>query len=136
MTETTLATIGFLVLALIEGFNGIGLAFRTKRTLESVGLIHTDGPGLLVQEFGLYNLGLAVVYAIAAFDPVRLWCVAFIGIAINLAAGTMHLLRSYGVYFGGARPMLSQAFERKAGFVHVFALLMAWFVQYEAGLVA
>ncbi|MGQ0557867.1 MAG: hypothetical protein ACT4PN_18200 [Nitrospiraceae bacterium] len=128
MIEVPFATIGFVVLAMIEGFNGIGLAFRTKRTLESAGLIHTDGPGLLVQEFGVYCLGLAVAYAIAAFDPVRFWCVALIGITINLAAGTMHLLRSYGVYFGGARPMLSQVFERKAGFVHTFALVVAWFI--------
>lgn len=136
MTETMFATIGFVVLAMIEGFNGISLAFRTKQTLESAGLIHADGPGLLAQEFGLYSLGLAVVYLIAAFDPVRLWCVALIGIAINLAAGTMHLLRSHGLYFGNARPILSRACERNAGFVHAFALLMAWFVQHEAGLVA
>jgi len=125
MTETMFATIGFLVLAIIEGFNGLGLAFRTKRTLSSAGLVYVNGPGIVIQEFGIYSLGITVAYVIAAFDPVRLWGVALIGIAINLAAGTMHLLRSYGIYFGGARPMLSPAFERKAGFVHTFALLVA-----------
>lgn len=128
MTEATVATIGFIVLAIIEGFNGLGLAFRTKRTLSSAGLAHVDGPGLVIQEFGIYSLGIAVAYLVAAFDPLRLWAVAFIGIAINLAAGTMHLLRSYGIYFGGARPVLSPAFERRAGFVHTFALLVAWFI--------
>jgi hypothetical protein len=45
----------------------------------------------------------------------------------------MHLLRSAGVYFGGARPMLGCAFERKAGFVHGFALLALVFIQHEVG---
>ena len=30
MTTAVVATLGFLVLAMIEGFNGLGLAFRTQ----------------------------------------------------------------------------------------------------------
>ncbi|MGC4096387.1 MAG: hypothetical protein QM706_04665 [Nitrospira sp.] len=124
MSEATIATIGFLVLALIEGFNGIGLAFRTKRTLESAGLDYTNGPGVLIQEFGIYSLGMAVAYLIAASDPVRFGGVGLMGMMINLGAGTMHLFRSVGVYVGDARPMLGRLFERKAGIVHTFAVLV------------
>lgn len=113
----------FLILAAIEGFNGVQLAFRTKRTLESAGLSYDDGPGLVAQEFGVYSLGIAVAYLVAALDPARFWGVALVGIAINLAAGAMHLLRSAGIYFGDARPATSRSFERKAGLVHAFALL-------------
>jgi len=123
MNGATVATIIFLVLAVIEGFNGVQLAFRTKRTLESAGLSYDDGPGLVAQEFGVYSIGIAAAYLAAAFDPARFWGVAIMGIAINLAAGAMHLLRSAGIYFGDARPATSRGFERKAGFVHAFALL-------------
>ena len=46
------------------------------------------------------------------------------GIAFNLSAGAMHLLRSAGIYFGDARPVMSGDFERKAGVGHVVALLV------------
>ena len=124
MTEATVATIGFLVLAMIEGFNGFGLAFRTRRTLGSAGLVHADGPGLLLQEFGVYSLGIAGAYLVAAADPIRFGGVGIAGIAINLCAGAMHVLRSAGMYFGDARPMLNRTFERRASFVHAFALLV------------
>ena len=117
-----LATVGFLVLALIEGFNGFGLTFRTRCTLESAGLEHADGPGLLVQEFGVYSLGIAAAYLVAAFDPIRFWGVGIAGCAINLAAGAMHGLRAAGIHLGGARPLLGRAFEGRAGLVHGFAL--------------
>src|SRR5262245_61327181 len=134
MTGEAIATIGFLVLALIEAFNGLGLAFRTRRTLEAAGLVHTDGPGLLIQELGVYSLGIAGAYVLAAWDPLRFGGVGVVGIAINFCAAAMHLLRSAGRYFGDARPMLSRAFERKAGFVHVFALLVL-LGQYQGGTV-
>lgn len=133
MTGETIATIGFLVLAMIEAFNGLGLAFRTKHTLESAGLVHTDGPGLLVQEFGVYSLGIAGAYLVAAWDPVRFGGVGVAGIAINLCAAAMHLCRSFGVYFGDARPILSRAFERKAGLIHAFALLVLFLSQRLVG---
>ena len=133
MTEATVATIGFLVLALIEGFNGIRLAFRTKHTLGSAGLVHTDGPGLLIQEFGVYSLGIAGAYLLAASDPIRFGGVGVTGIVINLLAGAMHLLRSVGVYFGDARPMLDRALEGKASFVHALALLVLFINQPGVG---
>jgi hypothetical protein len=116
---------------MIEGFNGFGLAFRTKYTLNSAGLLHTEGPGLVIQEFGLYSVGLAGAYLVAAADPARFGGVGIAGLAINLCAGVMHLLRSAGVYFGDSQPMLSPAFERKAGFVHAFALLVLLVIQHE-----
>src|SRR5262245_25368175 len=119
-----IVTIGFLVLAVIELVNGLGLAFRTRRTLETAGLVHADGPGLLVQEFGVYSIGIAGAYLVAAYGPVRFGAVGVTGIAINVCAGTMHLLRSLGVYVGDARPVLSRAFEGRAGLVHAFAVVV------------
>ena len=133
MTETTVATVGFLVLSFIEGFNGLGLAFRTKRTLTSAGVVHADGPGLLIQEFGVYSVGIAVAYLVAALDPIRFCGIGIAGIVINLLAGGMHLFRSAGVYFGDARPMMNRASERKASFVHAFALLVLFISQRGVG---
>lgn len=124
MTDNVIGTIGFLLLAAIEAYNGLALAFRTRRTLAAAGLAYADGPGLLVQEFGVYSLGIAAAYVVAAFDPVRFGAVAVAGIAINLGAGAMHMLRSADIYLGDAGPMLSNAFERRAGVVHAFALLV------------
>ena len=124
MSEETTATVGFVLLALIEGFNGFALAFRTKRTLDSARLAHADGPGLLIQEFGVYSVGLAAAYLAAAWDPIRFAAVGVSAIAVNLCAGAMHFLRSAGIYFGDARPLLGSAFERRAGLVHAFALLI------------
>src|SRR5262245_51867817 len=119
-----MVTIGFLVLAVIELFNGLGLAFRTRRTLETAGLVHADGRGLLIQEFGVYGIGLAGAYLVAAYSPARLGRVGVAGLAINIGAATMHFRRSVGVYVGDARPVLSRAFERNAGLVHAFALVL------------
>lgn len=123
MNGAIVATIIFLALAAIEGFNGVQLAFRAKRALELAKLSYDDGPGLLVQEFGVYSLGIAAAYLIAALNPARFWGVAVVGIIINLAAGAMHMLRSFGIYFGDARPVTSRSFERNAGFVHACALI-------------
>lgn len=123
MNGSTVTTIIFLLLAAIEGFNGVQLAFRAKHALASAKLSYHDGPGLLVQEFGVYSLAIAVAYLMAAVNPVRFWSVAVVGSAINLAAGAMHLLRSCGIYFGDVRPLTSRGFERKAVLVHTLALL-------------
>ncbi len=124
MNGAYVATVIFLMLAVIEGFNGLRLAFRARRTLESIGLRYEEGLGLLIQEFGIYSLGIAAAYLMAAFDPVRFWGIALTGITINLAAGAMHLLRSVSIYFGDTRPMMSQGFERKAGLVHAAAAVV------------
>jgi len=125
MNEPIAGAIGFLLLAAIEGFNGVQLAFRARRTLRSAGIAYEDGSGLLVQEFGFYSLGIAAAYVIAASDPARFWGVALAGIAINLSAGAMHLLRSIGIYLGDAKPVTSAAAERTAGCVHAMGLLFA-----------
>ena len=107
--------------------------FARRRTLESAGFIHADGPGLLIQEFGFYSIGIAAAYLVAAWDPIRFGGIGIAGIAINGCAGAMHLLRSAGLYLGDARPMLSNTFERKAGFVHAFALVVLFVSQHVAG---
>ena len=43
---------------------------------------------------------------------------------INLGAGAMHLFRCVGVYVGDARPLLDRHVERRAGWVHTFAVLV------------
>ena len=123
MDGASVATLIFLGLAAHEGFIGRQLAFRTRRTVEGAGLTYDEGNGLVVQEFGMYSLGIAVAYVIAAIDPARCWAVALVGIAFNVSAGAMHLLRAGGLYLGDARPVMSRRFERKAGVGHALAVL-------------
>jgi hypothetical protein len=125
MDGADLAAILLLLSAVHEGRVGAQLAFRTKRTLEGAQLVYDEGNGRVVQEFGIYSLGIAAAYGIAAWDPARLWAVALVGVAFNLSAAGMHLSRSAGIYFGDVRhPIMSRRFERNAGTVHVLALLV------------
>ena len=136
MDGAIVVTIIFLVLAVLEGRIGLELAFRTRRTLAAAGIPDDDGSGLVAQEFGVYSLGIAAAYVLAALDPARFWGVALAGMAINLAAATMHLLRSGGIYFGDARPMMSRRSERKAGMVHAFVSLALCFTLPLLGLLS
>jgi hypothetical protein len=127
--------LGYLV-AWQRGSIGRKLAFRTKDTFESAGLVYDDAGGIVAQEFGAYSIGIALAYLVAAVDPARYWGVAMMGIAINLSAGAMHFLRSAGIYFGSARPLFSADFERKAGLGHAAALVALFAMLPGAGLVS
>lgn len=121
MSESVVVVMVLVVVALIEGANGIAFAFRARRTLSSAGLSYHDGPGLLIQEFGVYSIALGLAYGVAVFDPLRRPGILLTGLVINIAAACMHLARSTGIYFGDARPRLSARSERYQGLVHVFA---------------
>lgn len=123
MLSTLGATVLFLVLAAHEGAVGLRMAFRTRRTFDGAGLRYSDGPGIVLQEFGVYSLAIAAAYLVAAIDPARFWPVAIAGLAVNIMAGSMHLLRSRDVYFGDAVPMLPARAERKSGLTHALAAI-------------
>ena len=102
MNEYFLATSLLIVLALIEGFNGTNFAFRAKHTFRTFKLSYDDGPGIVIQEFGVYSLRLATAYLLAAWEPAWRGGMVIAGIAINVFAGAMHFLRARGIYFGDA----------------------------------
>ena len=122
MNEYFLATSLLIVLALIEGFNGANFAFRAKHTFRTFKLSYDDGPGTVIQEFGVYSLGLATAYLLAAWEPAWRGGMVLVGIAINVFAGGMHFLRARGIYFGDAQPMLSRRSEGTQGLVHAFVV--------------
>ncbi len=122
MTEYFLATSLLIVLALIEGFNGANFAFRVKHTFRTFKLSYDDGPGIAIQEFGVYSLGLATAYLVAAWEPAWRSGTVLAGIAINVFAGGMHVLRARGIYFGDAQPMLSRRSEGTQGLVHALVV--------------
>ena len=136
MSGDIVATLIFIALAVHEGSIGRRLAFRTKGTFESAGLAYDDAGGIVAQEFGVYSIGIALAYLVAALDPARYWGVAMMGIAINISAGAMHFLRSAGIYFGNARPIFSADFERKAGLGHAAALVALFALLPRVGLVS
>lgn len=123
MTECAVVVALLLVCALIEGWNGIAFTFRGRRTLSSAGLSYHDDPGLLIQEFGVYSIAIALTYLLAVFDPIWRPGILLAGIAINVAAACMHLARSVGLFFGDAIPRLSSQSERNQGLVHAFSFI-------------
>ena len=123
MTEYFLATSLLIVLALIEGFNGANFAFRAKHTFRTFKVsYYDDGPGIAIQEFGVYSLGLATAYLLAAWEPAWRGGMVLAGIVINVFAGGMHFLRARGIYFGDAQPMLSRRSEGTQGLVHALVV--------------
>lgn len=115
---------GLVAAAIIEGANGLAFTLRSRRTLTKAGLSYDDGPGLLVQEFGVYSIAIALAYVVATFDPDRRHGVILVGISINVAAGAMHLARAFGIYLGDAKPILAAATERNQGLVHAVSVLL------------
>ena len=104
MTEPGFVVIVLIVCSVVEGGNGIAFALRGRRTLSSAGLSYHDDPGLLIQEFGVYSIAIALTYLLAVFNPVWRPGLLIAGIAINVAAACMHLIRSAGLYFGDTIP--------------------------------
>ena len=133
MSESALIAVALVAVGLIEGSNGIAFALRGKRTLSSAGLAYHEGPGLLIQEFGVYSFAIALAYVVAAFDPFRRPGILVAGISINIAAACMHLARSKGVYFGDAMPALTSRSERNQGLVHAFSLAVLVAVSFVSG---
>ena len=121
MDNSTLLMAAILGVALVEGVNGLSFAFRGRKTLESAGLPYHPGPGLLIQEFGVYSIAISLAYLAALLVPGWRTGVVVVGVLINVAAACMHLSRSVGGYFGGAIPGLSSRSERNQGIVHVLS---------------
>ncbi len=54
----------------------------------------------VIQDFGFYNLAVAALFAVAAFDPARYRAVIAIGAGMYVVHGATHLLRYFGLYYG------------------------------------
>jgi len=113
-----------LVLRVLLGATAAGelLAFvsnslRPRQFAERCGRPYDPAYHGVMQDFGFYNLGFALLLGVSAFDPARATIPIGVVIAIYVVHAGAHLLRYLGVYFGGghAIPTRPRGFELRDG---------------------
>ncbi len=69
------------------------------------------------QDFGFYNLGFALLFGLAASDPLASVNVIAIASVVYVIHGLTHVLRYFGLYYGDGTPIPTrpQAFEMRDG---------------------
>jgi hypothetical protein len=91
-----------LVLALAEALLGfVPQAFYPRRACEREGRPYDPAYHGVVQDFGFYNLAFASLFIFAALDPGRSGAVIAVAIGLYALHGLTHVLRSFGIYYGG-----------------------------------
>jgi hypothetical protein len=97
---------GILLLAAAgEALGGALGVFRPRWFNERNGRPYSAAYHGVVQDFGFYNLAFALLFAIAAVDPVRRAIVIAVAIALYAVHGLTHVLRCLGLYYGGGAPI-------------------------------
>jgi len=118
------------VTAAVEGILGVQQFAFTRRFLTTSGRPYVAAYHDVVQDAGLYNLGLALALALAAFDPTRARALLAVVLALYLVHGTVHLLRYAGVQFG-REPFRAREVDLVAGCqLLLVALALALFYPY------
>ncbi|HUI25284.1 MAG TPA: hypothetical protein VL403_04300, partial [Candidatus Kryptonia bacterium] len=71
----------------------------------------------VTQDFGFYNLGFALLFGLAARDPMRNTSVIALAIAVYAIHAATHVFRYFGLYYGGGTPIPTrpQMFEMRDG---------------------
>lgn len=87
--------------AAAEGAAGLAYVFRARRMAERAGRPYAASYHGVMQDFGFYNLAIALLLAGCAVDPGRNVAGLRAAIALYALHGTAHLLRYAGCYFGG-----------------------------------
>ena len=66
-----------------------------------------------MQDFGLYNFAFALLYALAALDPLRNVVVIGVAILLLVVHGLTHVGRYFGLYYGGGTPIPARPARRE-----------------------
>ena len=97
---------GILLLAAVgEGAGGASGVFRPRWLAERNGRPYDPAYHGVSQDFGFYNLAFALLFAVAALDPMRTTVVIGVAIASYGVHGVTHLFRYFGLYYGGGAPI-------------------------------
>jgi hypothetical protein len=114
----TYALRAILVLAAAgEGLASISGIFRPRWFAERSGRPYEPAYHGVMQDFGFYNLGFALLFGLAVLDPVHATSVITIATVVYAIHATTHVLRYFGLYFGGgtAIPTRPRGFELRDG---------------------
>lgn len=100
-----------------ESLGGIFGAIRPRWFAERNGRPYDPAYHGVSQDFGLYNLAFALLLGLTALNPAKNAIPIAVAIALYAAHGVSHLLRYFGVYYGGGAPLPTrpQALELRDG---------------------
>jgi hypothetical protein len=90
-----------LLMAAGEGLGGFVGVFRARRMAEPTGRPYDPAYHGVRQDFGFYNLAMALLFALCAANPERNAVVLPAAIVLYAVHGGTHLLRYFGLYYGG-----------------------------------
>jgi hypothetical protein len=82
--------------------------FRARRMAELTGRPYDPAYHGVRQDFGFYNLAMAVLFVLCAVAPERNAVVLPAAITLYGVHGTTHLLRYFGFYYGGETPVATR----------------------------
>ena len=90
-----------ILMAAAEGMAGLMYVFRARRMAERAGRPYAAAYHGVMQDFGFYNLAMALLLALCALEPGRNIVILRAAIALYAVHGATHLLRYVGYYYGG-----------------------------------
>jgi len=100
-----------------EAVASIANVFRPRSFAEGNGRPWDPAYHGVMQDFGFYNLGFALLFGLAALDPVSTTRMIALAIAVYAIHALTHVLRYFRLYYGGGTPvaMRPQMFEMRDG---------------------
>ncbi len=106
-----------LVTALVEALAFVSHELRPRHSLEQSGRPYDPAYHGVMQDFGFYNLAFALLLGLAVLDPTRGRVAIGVIVASYVVHALTHILRYFGLYFGGGHPIPTRprTFELRDG---------------------
>jgi hypothetical protein len=93
------------LLAVAEGLAGVLYLFSARRMAERAGRPYSPAYHGVMQDFGFYNIAIALLFVLCAADPVGNVVVLRAAIVLYGLHASTHILRYLGLYYGGEVPI-------------------------------
>ena len=100
-TRITMLRAVLVSTAAAEGMAGFAYVFRARAMAERAGRPYAAAYHGVMQDFGFYNLTMALLLLLCARDPARTLVVLRAAIALYAVHGATHVLRYLGRFYGG-----------------------------------
>ena len=94
-----------MLMAAGEAVGAFAGVFRARRMAEPTGRPYDPAYHGVRQDFGFYNLAMALLFVLCAANPERNVVVLPAAILLYAVHGGTHLLRYFGLYYGGETPI-------------------------------
>jgi len=113
-----------ILTAMAEAMAGFMYVFKARRMAERAGRPYAPAYHGAMQDFGFYNLTMALLLTLCAADLAKNAVVLWAAVALYAVHGGTHVLRYFGFYYGGETriPTRPRDLELRDGLQLVVAL--------------